>query len=624
MLSRVIKSANRVLLFALVAALPVVFCAQGAAQSSGNGSASKWDIFAGYSFLSPHGTITRNIQDTGVHSNVTPDATNESFSYTNVNYGFVGSVAWFFTKSFGVQIEGNIHNDGNEGTLLNDDFSGVAGGVIYRHPINNFTPFLHGLVGAETVGSTLTPNVWAPAVTAGGGVDYETGWFNHRLAIRLIQADYQYIHLSSANFSSGSAGVHAEASAPLTTSSINAAALSAGVVFHTGSFTPPPPVTLACAASPAVVYPGDPVSVTATANNLNPKLNSVYTLSGKGVTAKGSTATVDTAALAPGAYTVNCGVKEGKAGKEGLKPWEVATAAASFTVKQFDPPTISCSANPGTINVGDPSTVTANGVSPQNRPLTYSYTAAAGSISGNGATAAYASTGAAPGTVQITCSVSDDKGQSATANTSVTINAPVVVPSPEIKRLEAKLILHSVFFPTNLPTAKDPTGGLVASQEGTLTTLATDFKSYLTYKPDARLTLSGHTDVRGSVEFNQALSDRRVARTKQFLVENGVPDASIDVRGLGKEDELNADQVKELVAQNTELSDAERAKVLHKLNVIVLAQNRRVDITLNTTGEQSLRLYPFNAADSLTLLDLKTPVISKKPLTKKKAAAATK
>ena len=82
-------------------------------------------------------------------------------------------------------------------------------------------------------------------------------------------------------------------------------------------------MTLACSANPTLVYPGDPVTVTATAGGLNPKLNAVYSWSGDGVTGSGTTATVATAALAPGAYTVKCGVKEGKAGKEGLKPWEI-------------------------------------------------------------------------------------------------------------------------------------------------------------------------------------------------------------------------------------------------------------------------------------------------------------
>jgi len=44
-----------------------------------------------------------------------------------------------------------------------------------------------------------------------------------------------------------------------------------------------------------------------------------------------------TAGTAPGSYTVNCGIKEGKAGKEGLKAGESALDTAVFTVKAFEP-----------------------------------------------------------------------------------------------------------------------------------------------------------------------------------------------------------------------------------------------------------------------------------------------
>jgi outer membrane protein OmpA-like peptidoglycan-associated protein len=177
--------------------------------------------------------------------------------------------------------------------------------------------------------------------------------------------------------------------------------------------------------------------------------------------------------------------------------------------------------------------------------------------------------------------------------------------------------LHSIFFATAQPRAEHPEGGLVESQQGTLTTLATDFKSYLAYKPDAHLILTGHADSRGSVEYNQALSERRVARTKQFLVEQGVSEAAIETRSLGKEQELTEDQVKDLVGQNPELSAEQKEKMLKQLSVIVLAQNRRVDITLSTTGQQSVQMYPFNAADSLTLLDKKAPAHAKKAEHKK-------
>jgi hypothetical protein len=75
--------------------------------------------------------------------------------------------------------------------------------------------------------------------------------------------------------------------------------------------------------------------------------------------------------------------------------------------------------------------------------------------------------------------------------------------------------------------------------------------------------------------------------------------------------------VKALVSENTDLSDADKKKVLRRLQVIVLAQNRRVDITLSNTGQQSVQLYPFNAADSMTLLSEKAPTPKKKGAAKK-------
>jgi outer membrane protein OmpA-like peptidoglycan-associated protein len=167
------------------------------------------------------------------------------------------------------------------------------------------------------------------------------------------------------------------------------------------------------------------------------KVNVIYSWSGTGVTGSGTSASVATGSLAPGTYTVKAEVKEGKPGKEGLKPGQTADASANFTVKPFEPPTISCSASPGTINPGDKSTVTATGMSPQNRPLTYGYSVApgTGAISGSGATAIYDSTGAPTGVVAITCNVADDKGGTATSGASVTITKPYVKPIPHASAL---------------------------------------------------------------------------------------------------------------------------------------------------------------------------------------------
>ena len=146
------------------------------------------------------------------------------------------------------------------------------------------------------------------------------------------------------------------------------------------------------------------------------------------------------------------------------------------------------------------------------------------------------------------------------------------------------------------------------TQQATLTALATDFKSYLQVKPDGRITLTGHADPRGTPEFNQKLSERRVARAKAFLVEQGVPEANIDTQAVGEEHQLTEDEVKNLIDTNSDLTDEQRKKILRNLKVIVLAQNRRVDVRLNGSEQESTRHYPFNAADASTLLDLNKPV----------------
>ena len=599
MYSRVSRISRLALTLACTSLLPLAMAAQDAAKPAAPASVqapSKWDLFAGYSYLAPKGSIinTATQQDNARSVSCCADV----------------SLARYFTNYFGVQLEGDFHKSGGNNTaVVHNQFSGGSAGLIVRYPTEDITPFAHALIGGEDVSTTYYSNYNGDkagiVLTAGGGIDYNTPWLDHHLAIRVFQADYQYVHANMF---------------PIVRGNFNMARLSTGIVLSFGTMAPPPTVTIACAAQPNSVFPGEPITVTANVGSTLPKDHVIYTWTGQGVTGTDTTAKVDTSNLAPGSYTVNCGVKEGKPGKEGLKPWESASSTATFTVKEYEPPTLSCSANPTDLKPGDSSTVTSQGVSPQNRPLTYSYQASGGTISGSGTTATYSSTGASTGPVQITCNVSDDKGHTATANTSVTIAPPPPPPgpSPEQIRLEQRLALHSVFFPTAQPREKHPEGGLVESQQTILTTLATDFKSYLQFKADAHLTLTGHADPRGSEKYNQALSERRVNRAKDFLVSQGVPATAIDVQAVGKTQELSKDEVKDLVDKNPELGDADKKKVLRQINVIYLAQNRRVDVTLTNTGQQSVQLYPFNAADSATLLDKKAPVHGKKAAPKKK------
>ena len=394
---------------ALFSLAPYALLGQGAAKGPSYGdSPSRWDIFAGYSYLGPHDTVTV----------LQPDGTTSDVIYKAIDLGAIVSVARYFNKYVGIQGETSQHHASINSD--NDDFSFYQGGLIFRFPSEEVTPFVHGLVGGALVGGPEhEPLTWGASLTAGGGLDYATPLFNHHLAIRLFQVDYNYTHV---NFGPVVYGGRAN---------IDSVRASGGLVYHVGSILPPPPITLACSASPSSIFPGDPVTVTGTAGAVLPKMTPAYTWTGTGVTGSGETATVATAGLAPGTYTVNGAVKEGK----GDKPWESASCSATFAVKAYEPPTVSCSVTPTTIKPGDSATVTATGMSPQNRPLTYTYAASAGTVNGSGTTASYSSAGAPTGPVTITCSTADDKGQTASGTTSLTIEAPPVPPTPHTQTL---------------------------------------------------------------------------------------------------------------------------------------------------------------------------------------------
>ena len=74
------------------------------------------------------------------------------------------------------------------------------------------------------------------------------------------------------------------------------------------------------------------------------------------------------------------------------------------------------------------------------------------------------------------------------------------------------------------------------------------------------------------------------------------------IRLLGEEDDMTPEQVKALVEQHPNLTQEQRDKILKNLKVVTLARNRRVDVTLSVTGQQSVRQFPFNAEDALTPL----------------------
>ncbi len=568
---------------AMLPAMIAVLCTFATLAAAQDQPAPKWELFGGYSFFHP---------GADVHGQL-PGALFPLSSRLEANPRGIGvSATYNFNRWLGLTLDTSTHWGSGETTVAKriDDvgLSNLSLGPKVTFRSAHFSPFFEALVGDHRLMPEAFHHVDKLGFMLGGGLDIN---LSRHFALRLIRADYV---MSSYRYGPA-------ASTPAT--EVRGVRLQAGVTFMFGGGPPPVSPSAACSVQPTEVFAGEPVTATANGSNFNPKRTVKYNWSGTGVNVAGTDAStqIDTTGLQPGSYGATASLSDGS--KNG-----VASCNAKFTVKEARPPVISCSPDPASVQTGGTSTINSNASSPDGRRLTYSYTTSAGEISGNDATATLNTRGAQPGRITVTCNVSDDRNPPLMASSTTIVNVeapPPPTPAPEVRQLEARLALHSIYFQTARPTASNPSGGLVASQQTVLMSLANDFKKYLAFRPEAKLILGGHADPRGSIEYNKALTERRVERTKRFLVEQGVPAANIETRAFGKQENLSADQVRQLIEENPDLSAEDRRKILSNLPVIVLANNRRVDVTLSTTGQQSVRQYPFNAKDALTLISTK-------------------
>ena len=382
------------------------------------------ELFLGYSYLRAVPTLADGNRFVWLNGG----STSIAFNF-NRYLGLVGDFGGFDDSELRLNgINGNtskvVDSSGTAYTYL------VGPRLSFRNH-DRITPFVQALFGGvhasevtlssdcTDIGCTPLPSENKFAMTAGGGLDIA---LRRHFAIRIIQAEYLMTRFE--NLSTGSSATQ------------NDMRLSSGIVFRFGGNGKPkspelPPLTYSCSVNPSSAYPGDALAVSGTALNLDPAKTAVYTWSADGgiVTGDSSIAKIDTRNLAPGAYTLKGHVTEGP------KPNESADCTAPYTVKAFEPPTVSCSATPSTVYPGDSATITATGVSPQNSALTYSYAVSAGSVSGSGPTATLATAGAPVGNITVTCNVADEKGQTASAPTSVTVAAPHEAPKPMASEL---------------------------------------------------------------------------------------------------------------------------------------------------------------------------------------------
>ena len=528
------------------------------------------------------------------------------------NHGASGAFTYNASRWLGLTAELGAYRFKNRnlnGTPVNGSIlSYMFGPRLNLRKFDYFVPFAEFLLGGSHGGTTLigTGSQSSFSIAAGGGVDMMLG---KGFAWRVAQLDYYMT-----NFTGPALGGNGRQD--------NFRA-GTGLVYRWGESAPAPPPppanrppVAACSVNPTSVYAGsgDTVAVHVNASDPdNDPLTYSYSATGGAVEGSGPDARWNSTGANAGSYTVNVKVDDGKGG--------TASCAADIKVEERPnrPPTASLSVEHPSILAGERTGVTCNGSDPDNDPLTYSYTATGGQVTGTGSNAQFDSTGLQPGNYTVKCTVNDGRGGTADASGNVEVKEP-----PQVKQLEAKLALHSIYFPTAQPTEAKPTGGLLASQAGTLDSLAADYQQYLKYRPAAHLILEGHADSRGAKEYNMKLSERRVERARSYLVEKGVPADHVEVKAFGFEKNMTSEEVKKLLDADSSLSPAEKQKLVRNIDTVRMANNRRVDVTLSTTGEQSVRQFPFNAKDALTLLSRGGPAQGKAKAPGAKPAPAPK
>jgi hypothetical protein len=457
---------------------------------------SRLDIYGGYGYFHP--------LNSGIDGKQYVDVFNPNATV---------SVTGWFNHFFGAQIEGGYFSGSNEhmqyyplhgycGANCDQMIYTAQAGPVMRFPLGSWVPFVHALGGGARVNGPAQQDLkWGWGVTGGAGIDWVVPFFK-RLAIRPIQADFQYSQVvyGPLVLPAGVKGGFGE---------IDALKLSGGFVLRFGEKTEKRPIVMECSTALSVVHPGETLTATASTADLVDKKKTVYTWASTGgkVAPSGSEATIDTTGLAPGEYKVSGHVQQG------LRASENAGCDAPFTVKDFDPPSVSCAVNPSTATSGTSIAVSATGTSPQSRSLTYTYTASAGQIAGQGNSATLATAGLSPQQITVTCNAADDLNHTASATATVTIEQP---PVPVVTQTQQ---LCSLTFERD---HKRP-----ARVDNESKACLDDISLTMNQQTDAKLIIVGNA----SPDEKPEVAAERTLNVRQYLTqERGVDPARIEVR----------------------------------------------------------------------------------------------
>ena len=193
----------------------------------------------------------------------------------------------------------------------------------------------------------------------------------------------------------------------------------------------PNAVTAECSVDGSPVVEGSNQAVTASAKASNiqglPMNYSWMITSGK-VDGTGAQVRWDSTGVGPGTYTIHAKVDDGK----GVS----ASCSSDVMVNPKPsppPPTMSCLADPSSVQAGGRSTVTATVNDSTGTPLTYTWQANSGQIVGTGASVQFDSSGLGAGDYTVTGRVANGGGGAADCTASVSVQEPP--PAPQASKV---------------------------------------------------------------------------------------------------------------------------------------------------------------------------------------------
>lgn len=133
-------------------------------------------------------------------------------------------------------------------------------------------------------------------------------------------------------------------------------------------------------------------------------------------------------------------------------------------------------------------------------------------------------------------------------------------PAPEMTRAPATPPAPSPVAVDTMPAAPDTRGATLAERvhfavdradlsPEARTTLAAKAEVMRT-SPNVKLRIAGHADERGSDEYNLALSKRRAAEARRFLMQQGIDSIRLETAGYGEEQPLDPTSTEPAWAMN--------------------------------------------------------------------------